>query len=223
MGVELVAYHRDACEMQQGDPDEKLQAGSNLRRREVQLERLLDGAKSLTPNSSRLEVYAFPQRRNADSTPGSAKDELVRFISKSAAGEHPDLPPTLATVFEAIKVYQIQPHEVSNWQVVSADWVDVSIPAIQARLKEKNSLVPQYRRRARAIWLLIYGSQGVFVGPGDQGRWSSCGNVTRELETALFSSSFDRVYYLDQDIHDGRKYVRLNIAGDHTADDPPAL
>jgi hypothetical protein len=223
MGVELVAYHRDACEMQQGCPDEKLQAGSNLRRREVQLERLLDGAKSLTPNSSRLEVYAFPQRHNADPTPGSAKDELVRFISKSAAGERPDLPPTLTTVFEAIKVYQIQPHEVSNWQVVSADWVDVSIPAIQARLKEKNSLVPQYRRRARAIWLLIYGSQGVFVGPEDQGRWSSCGHVTRELETALFSSSFDRVYYLDQDIHDGRKCVRLNIAGEHTADAPPAL
>jgi hypothetical protein len=233
MGVELVAYHRDACEMQQGDPDEKRQDGSNLRRREAQLERLLNEAKNLTPNSSRLEVYAFPRSRNADSmpssVPSSAKDELVRFIlksiaSKAAADKPPErLPPILDAVFEDITVDEIQPHEVSNWQVVSADWVDVSIPAIHARLKEKDPFVPQYRKRARAVWLLIYGDQGVFVGPGDHGRWSPCGHVTRELETALFSSSFDRVYYFDQDIHDGRKCVRLNVAGEHTADHPPAL
>jgi hypothetical protein len=223
LGVELVAYHRDASEKQQSAPDEKRQGGSNLRRREVQLERLLDEAKSLTLNSSRLAVYAFPQRPNADPIPGSAKDELVRFISGRTQGKRLEIPPTLATVFDAITVYQIQPYEMSNWQVVSADRVDVSIPAIQARLKEKDSLVPQYRNRARAIWLLIYGSQGVLVGPGDNGRWSTCGHVTRDLETAPFSSSFDRVYYLDQDIHDGRKCVRLNIAGDHAADDSPAL
>jgi len=216
MGVELVAYHRDASEKQQ--------AGSNLRRGEVQLERLLDEAKSLTPNSSRLEVYAFPRRRNADSITRAAKNELVRFILERAAGEHlKRLPPVLEAVFEAIEVHQIQPHEVSNWQVVSADWVDVSIPAIQATLKEKDLLVSQYRKRAKAIWLLIYGFQGVFVGPGDRGRWSTCGHVTRDLEAAPFSSSFDRVYYLDQDIHDRRKCVRLNIAGDRTASVPPAL
>jgi hypothetical protein len=211
LGVELVAYHRDA--------DESQQDGSNLHRSEVVLERLLEDAEASFPSAMQhVEVYAFP--RHLDSTPIYASktekaafvEDLVAYVLASCTDEHPvRFPSSLAQFFDAIEVHKIQPYQRTNWQVVSANFVDVSVGAIQAHLREKERLVPQCRERAREVWLLLYGSEGVYVGPGNHGRWSTCGQVTPQLESMTFSSSFDRVYYFDQDFHDERKYARLKL------------
>jgi hypothetical protein len=93
-----------------------------------------------------------------------------------------------------------------TWQIVLADFVSVDLKAVQACLDKKESKIASYRQRFSEVWLLVHGSQSVYVGAPELGRWSTCGHVTEELMRTTFRSSFDRVYYLDAD---QRRCVRL--------------
>lgn len=190
VGVELVSYHRDADSAAAG-------IGSPRRRWEEQLERLLEKSKQIYFSQMRpaVDVYAFPSQHRLDVMPRDAAKTLADYVEGS--GRPDDVPTPLARIFERVEHTPTPPSQgESLWQLVSADWLDVGLRAIQCIIDEKEGSIEMYRRKARELWLVIYGSRMPSIGLSGAGRWSTHGQVTPELIRTTFRTSFDRVYYL---------------------------
>jgi hypothetical protein len=203
LGVELVSYHRDATI--------KRSNGSPLRRREAQLDDMITEAKQIffSTHRPRVHVSVHPRRSLPAQFPKGVAKELLDFVNSKLRGESPSFSPPLASIAEEITVVPGAQFETTcDWEWVLADWVDVDVDAVQARLEEKERKLPDYRKETAEVWLLMHGSIGLYIGGGNVGRWSTCGHVTEELIRTKFRSSFDRVYYFDAD---RRKCARLAI------------
>ena len=208
VGIELVAYYRDASTAGKN--------GSRRRRWEQHLQELVDRAKAKYAKSSSgpAEVYLFPRRPTVAklAVPLGAETLLAEAVAARADGGPDRIPPSLATIVEALKVVPTHLcHDEAHWEVAIADRTDVSPQAVQAILRQKETLVCEYRKPVQEILLLVHGSRMPYVGgTPDSGRWSSCGHVTQGLRTFQFQSSFDRVYYFDRD---QKQHIPLRVQG----------
>lgn len=209
MGIELVSYHRDAPMAGAG--------GSPRRSWEARLERFVADAKVryLGLNGDRVDVCVFPQRQGRQGSrgvPPNALEEIVRLVAARSAGNIGEIPSSLGEILEDVMVSPTPSYQQeSEWDVALADRVDVDVRAIQSILDVKERLVGEYRKRVNVVWLLIYGSPMPYIGGRpDAGRWSTCGHVTAALSATRFQSTFDRIYYFDQD---QLKRVQLSVAG----------
>ena len=203
IGVELTFYRRDAHQSNTN--------GSPRRRWEAQLETLLDQVRAdyNAVRTRRIEVYVHPRRTDAVTFPKSARIDLLNLIVLRAADVDQPIPPSLLSIVDDVSAGYVEWWQDDPWQMVLADFVDVEVDAVQACLDEKESKVASYRQSFSEVCLLVHGSPSVYVGAPEFGRWSTCGHVTRELIRTTFRSSFDRVYYLDQD---QRRCVQLTIS-----------
>jgi len=210
VAVELVSYCRDASRSP-GD------GGSPRRHWEDRLERLVADTRKryLRLKGVGPDVYVFQVRQVQQvplDVPPEAGEELMELVAKRAAGSAGAIPASLRTIVEEVRVSQTPPYErEAQWWIALADRTDVDVSSIQTILQAKESHVREYRKHAKELWLLIHGSRMPYVGadPGE-GRWSTCGHVTAQLAGARFQSSFDRVYYFDQD---QSKHLQLSVEG----------
>jgi hypothetical protein len=203
LGVELVSYRRDAHKSKAN--------GSPQRRREATDEDVVAQLRAdyYAQRTKRIEVYLHPGRAPLASLSESARFDLLNFIIVKAAGVEAPMPPSIVAAVDGVTTGPLEWwQEDDTWQPVSANFVSVLISAVQGCLDEKEPKVAAYRRRFPEMWLLIHGSPGVYVGSPEARRWSTCGHVTEELRRTEFRTSFDRVYYLDQDRHE---YARLIV------------
>jgi hypothetical protein len=192
IGVELVAYHRDATTSSS--------FGSLRRLQESQLDKLLASTKRryFASSSMPLDVFVFPSHRQTP-PPEDAPERFLELIFARGRGEDSEVPHALRGVIDEVTVAASQRSpEKCLWQVARADFVDVRIPAIQAHLDAKEVRLPKYREKARSVWLLIHGAAMPFIGSPDVGRWSGYGRITEALRGTRFLTSFDRVFYLDR-------------------------
>lgn len=191
IGVELVSYHRDARTA--------AGAGSPHRQWEAGLGRLLTEAQELLPaGTPPAEVYVFPRPRVTGLIPRNAALTLAGLVADRIAGNSGAAIP--APLDQVVDDVWVEPaYQPMAWGVAEAGNVDVSVASVQAILDSKEERLSEYRGHVNTVWLLIYGSLGPYVGPGNVGRLSTCGHVTPALRQAAFESSFDRVYYLDLD------------------------
>jgi hypothetical protein len=203
LGVELVSYRRDAHESKAN--------GSPQRRREATDEDVIAQLRAdyYALRTRRIEVYLHPGRARLASLSEGARLDLLNFIVVTAAGTEVPMPTSIMAAVDGVTAGPLAWwQEEDTWQPVSANLTGVLVSAVQACMDEKEPKVAAYRRRFPEMWLLIHGSPSVYVGAPGFGRWSTCGHVTEELRRTTFRSSFDRVYYLDQDRHE---YARLVV------------
>lgn len=205
LGIEVVEYRQDA---------HVADGGSNHRRREEVVDGLLsEGLSWFTKEApeKRLDVYLHPRRgewpprqrtdlRKVGAALGRALLDGAERGEKMLDVEH--LPLEVGAFvsevwFNPPPAYC--PERACQWTRVEATWLDAILPAVEQCIREKEGLVPTYRRAAREVWLVMHSSRVPVVGSETKTRASSTGRASPELLRHVFRTAFDKVLFLDRE------------------------